>query len=166
MSPSQGCTGAGLLNLPSAVFGFLRHTHNASMPAKTVAEPAGPPKNRFQSLAKGQPVATLSEIDAAEVARTPTGQEELDRVLGGGIVECALPLRYDSGQRATQRSNTPVTARNSAKNTNWPCGVAAAPSSQRTCVRPPIVSTACSDCWSFPATWRAASALRLASPFR
>jgi len=30
--------------------------------------------NRFQSLAKSQPVATLSEIDAAEVARTPTGE--------------------------------------------------------------------------------------------
>ena len=31
-------------------------------------------------------MATLGEIDAAEVARTPTGQDELDRVLGGGIV--------------------------------------------------------------------------------
>ena len=37
-------------------------------------------------------MATLSEIDAAEVARTPTGQEELDRVLGGGIVEGAVVL--------------------------------------------------------------------------
>jgi DNA repair protein RadA/Sms len=37
-------------------------------------------------------VATLSDIDAAEVARTPTGQEELDRVLGGGIVEGAVVL--------------------------------------------------------------------------
>ena len=52
-----------------------------------VAEaPGGAAKNRFQSLTKGQPVATLSEIEAADVARTPTGQEELDRVLGGGIV--------------------------------------------------------------------------------
>jgi DNA repair protein RadA/Sms len=59
---------------------------------ETVAEPAGPAKNRFQSLARGQPVATLSDIDAAEVARTPTGQEELDRVLGGGIVEGAVVL--------------------------------------------------------------------------
>ena len=59
---------------------------------ETVAEAAGPAKNRFQSLAKGQPVATLSDIDAAEVARTPTGQEELDRVLGGGIVEGAVVL--------------------------------------------------------------------------
>ncbi|MEO5735207.1 MAG: DNA repair protein RadA [Rubrivivax sp.] len=59
-----------------------------------VAEPtAAPTRNsRFQSLAKAQPVATLSQIDAAEVARTPTGQEELDRVLGGGIVEGAVVL--------------------------------------------------------------------------
>ncbi len=61
---------------------------------ETVAEPAaGTGKNnRFQALARSLPVATLSEIDAAEVARTPTGQEELDRVLGGGIVEGAVVL--------------------------------------------------------------------------
>ncbi len=59
---------------------------------ETVAETAGPAKNRFQSLARSLPVVTLSEIDAAEVARTPTGQEELDRVLGGGIVEGAVVL--------------------------------------------------------------------------
>ncbi|MBK1613434.1 DNA repair protein RadA [Rubrivivax gelatinosus] len=48
--------------------------------------------NRFQALAKSQPVVTLAEIDAAEVARTPTGQEELDRVLGGGIVAGGVTL--------------------------------------------------------------------------
>jgi DNA repair protein RadA/Sms len=57
------------------------------------AEPAaGAKNNRFQSLAKSQPVATLSEIDATDVARTPTGQEELDRVLGGGIVPGGVVL--------------------------------------------------------------------------
>jgi DNA repair protein RadA/Sms len=55
------------------------------------AEPAAG-KNRFQGLARSQPVATLSEIDAAEVARTPTGLEELDRVLGGGIVAGGVTL--------------------------------------------------------------------------
>jgi len=49
-----------------------------------------PGKNRMQALTRGlnaaQPVATLSEIEAADVSRTPTGLEELDRVLGGGIV--------------------------------------------------------------------------------
>src|SRR5688572_4709101 len=57
---------------------------------EAVAE--APAKNRFQALAKTLPVATLSEIEAADVERTPTGQEELDRVLGGGIVEGAVVL--------------------------------------------------------------------------
>lgn len=61
---------------------------------ETLAEPTGAASrnNRFQALAKSQPVATLAEIEAADVARTPTGQEELDRVLGGGIVEGAVVL--------------------------------------------------------------------------
>ena len=60
---------------------------------ESVAEPAGNTRNnRFQALAHSQPVATLSEIAAADIARTPTGQEELDRVLGGGIVEGAVVL--------------------------------------------------------------------------
>jgi DNA repair protein RadA/Sms len=57
---------------------------------ESVAE--APTKNRFQALAKTQPVATLSEIEAADVERTPTGQEELDRVLGGGIVAGGVVL--------------------------------------------------------------------------
>jgi DNA repair protein RadA/Sms len=48
--------------------------------------------HRFQSLAPNQPVATLSSIEAAEIDRTPTGIDELDRVLGGGIVEGAVIL--------------------------------------------------------------------------
>jgi DNA repair protein RadA/Sms len=46
----------------------------------------GSSAHRFQSLSGTQPVATLSEIVVAEVPRTPTGQDELDRALGGGIV--------------------------------------------------------------------------------
>ncbi|KQW51102.1 MULTISPECIES: DNA repair protein RadA [unclassified Roseateles] len=56
------------------------------------AEPTGGVKNRYQSLAKSQPVATLSEIEASDFERTPTGQEELDRVLGGGIVAGGVVL--------------------------------------------------------------------------
>ena len=56
------------------------------------AEAAGGGKNRFQALAKSQPVATLSEIEASDFERTPTGQEELDRVLGGGIVAGGVVL--------------------------------------------------------------------------
>ncbi len=48
--------------------------------------------NRYQALAKSQPVATLSEIEATDFERTPTGQEELDRVLGGGIVAGGVVL--------------------------------------------------------------------------
>ena len=48
-------------------------------------------KNRystqFQSLAKTSEVMVLSDIEATDVDRSPTGHEELDRVLGGGIVE-------------------------------------------------------------------------------
>jgi len=55
-------------------------------------ESSGPGRNRFQSLAKSQPVATLSEIEARDVERTPTGIEELDRVLGGGIVPGGVVL--------------------------------------------------------------------------
>ena len=52
-------------------------------------------KNRYSAMAALAPssaVAVLGEIEAAEVARTPTGQEELDRVLGGGIVAGAVVL--------------------------------------------------------------------------
>ena len=59
---------------------------------ETAAEPAGGGKNRYQALAKSQPVATLSEIEASDYDRTPTGQEELDRVLGGGIVAGGVVL--------------------------------------------------------------------------
>ena len=59
---------------------------------ETAAEPTGGGKNRYQSLAKSQPVATLSEIEASDFERTPTGQEELDRVLGGGIVAGGVVL--------------------------------------------------------------------------
>lgn len=58
---------------------------------ESVAE-SGAVKNRFQSLAKTQPVATLAEIEATEVERQPTGIDELDRVLGGGIVAGGVVL--------------------------------------------------------------------------
>jgi DNA repair protein RadA/Sms len=48
--------------------------------------------HRYQGLAQTQPVATLSEIVVAEVPRTATGQDELDRALGGGIVAGGVVL--------------------------------------------------------------------------
>jgi DNA repair protein RadA/Sms len=60
---------------------------------ESVAEAAsGPSKNRFAGLTPAAPVAVLSEIEAQDIPRTPTGQEELDRVLGGGIVEGGVTL--------------------------------------------------------------------------
>ena len=56
------------------------------------ARTEGSSSHRFQSLSGTQPVATLSEIVVAEVPRTPTGQDELDRALGGGIVSGGVVL--------------------------------------------------------------------------
>ena len=65
---------------------------------EAVAEPAGAGKNRlsqpqgYAGLANAQAVMPLSAIEAQDVARTPSGIEELDRVLGGGIVEGGVVL--------------------------------------------------------------------------
>jgi len=68
------------------------NTLDETVPEAAAGAGAATRNKRFQALAKSQPVATLSQIEAADVARTPTGQEELDRVLGGGIVEGAVVL--------------------------------------------------------------------------
>lgn len=57
-----------------------------------VAETPSATRNRFASLAPASEVAVLADIEAAEVPRTPTGIGELDRVLGGGIVEGGVVL--------------------------------------------------------------------------
>ncbi|WPB56826.1 DNA repair protein RadA [Xylophilus sp. GOD-11R] len=66
---------------------------------ETVAQPpAAAGKNRlgqapaFAALAQTAEVTVLSEIEAADVARATTGIDELDRVLGGGIVEGGVVL--------------------------------------------------------------------------
>ncbi|HVR54798.1 MAG TPA: DNA repair protein RadA [Pseudorhodoferax sp.] len=59
---------------------------------ETVAQPAATGRNRFAALAPAAELQVLADIEASEVARTPTGQEELDRVLGGGIVEGGVVL--------------------------------------------------------------------------
>jgi DNA repair protein RadA/Sms len=64
---------------------------------ESVAEPAaGGGKNRlgtaFSALAPASAVQPLADIEAVDVARSPTGQPELDRVLGGGIVAGGVVL--------------------------------------------------------------------------
>ena len=57
--------------------------------------PSAGGQNRYSqrvSLAPASAVATLADIEAQDVARTPTGQEELDRVLGGGLVAGGVVL--------------------------------------------------------------------------
>ena len=59
-------------------------------------ESSAPAKNRYSQqyvgLAKASEVTPLADIDATDMQRTPTGHEELDRVLGGGIVEGGVVL--------------------------------------------------------------------------
>ncbi|MBG9389163.1 DNA repair protein RadA [Caenimonas aquaedulcis] len=57
-----------------------------------VEQGAGGRNNRFASLAKTNAVTALADIEASEVERTPTAIDELDRVLGGGIVEGGVVL--------------------------------------------------------------------------
>jgi len=63
---------------------------------ETAAETSATGKNRLSSgprgLAPSAELAVLSEIEAADVTRTPTGLSELDRVLGGGMVEGGVVL--------------------------------------------------------------------------
>jgi DNA repair protein RadA/Sms len=52
-------------------------------------------KNRYSEragLAPASAVMALSAIEAQDMQRTPTGQDELDRVLGGGMVEGGVVL--------------------------------------------------------------------------
>ncbi|MCD2512553.1 DNA repair protein RadA [Comamonas endophytica] len=65
---------------------------------ESVPESASGGKNRlsapqgYAGMANAQPVTPLSAIEATDVARTPSGIDELDRVLGGGIVEGGVVL--------------------------------------------------------------------------
>lgn len=59
---------------------------------ESVAESPATTKHRFAALAPSSAVATLADIEASDVERTPTGIGELDRVLGGGVVEGGVVL--------------------------------------------------------------------------
>ncbi len=48
--------------------------------------------SRYQPLAEASRLTTLKDINAEEEQRRPTGVEELDRVLGGGLVRGAVTL--------------------------------------------------------------------------
>jgi DNA repair protein RadA/Sms len=68
---------------------------------ESAVQPAGESKNRLSQttyggghtgLAPSTALVALADIEASDVDRTPTGHEELDRVLGGGMVEGGVVL--------------------------------------------------------------------------
>jgi DNA repair protein RadA/Sms len=59
---------------------------------ESVAETAMPATNRFTAMAGRGRLQRLSEVDAREESRLPTGVAEFDRVLGGGLVRGAVVL--------------------------------------------------------------------------
>ena len=65
---------------------------------ESVPDSASGGKNRlgapqgYAGLANAQPVTPLAAIEAQDIARTPSGLAELDRVLGGGVVEGGVVL--------------------------------------------------------------------------
>jgi len=63
---------------------------------ESTLDAGGSAKNRytsqFQALAKTSALTKLGDIEATDVDRSPTGMEELDRALGGGIVEGGVVL--------------------------------------------------------------------------
>jgi DNA repair protein RadA/Sms len=62
---------------------------------EAVAEAPGNVKNRFghrPGLAPASGLMPLAQIEASDFERTPTGLDELDRVLGGGMVEGGVVL--------------------------------------------------------------------------
>ena len=62
---------------------------------ESVVSDSSASKNRYSEragLAPASAVMALSAIEALDMQRTPTGQDELDRVLGGGMVEGGVVL--------------------------------------------------------------------------
>jgi DNA repair protein RadA/Sms len=57
---------------------------------ESIAEKPG--GSRYQSIAQSSRLQKLSDVDASEQPRRPTGIDELDRVLGGGLVTGAVVL--------------------------------------------------------------------------
>lgn len=65
---------------------------NALIESPTMAIGSGKAAGRARSLAATSAVTTLSEVQASDVARRPSGLSEWDRVLGGGLVDGAVVL--------------------------------------------------------------------------
>ncbi|QDQ25748.1 DNA repair protein RadA [Chitinimonas arctica] len=60
--------------------------------SETIAVESKPSHGRFSALAAGGGVQSLTDVQTAELPRLSTGSEELDRVLGGGLVRGGVVL--------------------------------------------------------------------------
>jgi len=87
------CTSCG--GTSAKWLGKCPHCEEWNTLVEGIEESASANKNRYSSarnLAPASAVTALSDIEAQDVDRTPTGIDELDRVLGGGIVEAGVVL--------------------------------------------------------------------------
>lgn len=83
------CTGCGGQVLKWQ--GQCPHCQQWNTLVETVAETA-PTSNRFSLIAETGRLQRLSEVEAREEARVPSGIPEFDRVLGGGLIAGAVVL--------------------------------------------------------------------------
>jgi DNA repair protein RadA/Sms len=70
--------------------GQCPHCHAWNTLVESIAESGG--GDRFSTLAPPAQLQSLGDVQALDVERTPTGIEEFDRVLGGGLVEGGVVL--------------------------------------------------------------------------
>ncbi|MDP2164674.1 MAG: DNA repair protein RadA [Hydrogenophaga sp.] len=71
--------------------GQCPHCQQWNTLVETVAE-AAPTSNRFSLIADTSKIQRLSEVEAREESRIPSGVAEFDRVLGGGLVAGSVVL--------------------------------------------------------------------------
>src|SRR5690606_6094054 len=74
--------------------GRCSQCHQWNTMQEVVVEPASSSSvsNRYESLGGASPVQSLTDVQARELPSQPTGLSELDRGLGGGIVDGGVIL--------------------------------------------------------------------------
>ena len=72
--------------------GVCPHCNAAATIQETVAEAASAGANRYGQISGAGRAQRLSEVPASEESRIPSGIEEFDRVLGGGLVPGGVVL--------------------------------------------------------------------------
>jgi DNA repair protein RadA/Sms len=72
--------------------GQCPHCHAWNTLVETVAEAPAAAPGRFRSLGGAAELTTVGAVDEPEAPRMPTGSDELDRVLGGGLTRASVVL--------------------------------------------------------------------------